>query len=74
MVEVINASKIKLTAAKLYQKKYFHFSGYPGGLKTTYLSELWAKDPASVLRRTVLRMVPRNRLRKEKMKTLTINN
>jgi len=32
-VIVINAEKVRLTGKKLLQKKYYHHSRYPGGLK-----------------------------------------
>jgi large subunit ribosomal protein L13 len=73
-VHVENASKIKLTGKKLDQKKYYHHSGYPGGLKTKTLKELFEKNPAEVLKRAVYNMLPKNKLRKEMMKRLKINN
>ena len=32
-VEVENIKKVKFTGKKLEQKKYYSYSGYPGGLK-----------------------------------------
>ena len=32
-VIIINADKVVLTGRKLDQKKYYHHSGYPGGIK-----------------------------------------
>ena len=34
-VIIINADKVVLTGRKLDQKKYYHHSGYPGGIKET---------------------------------------
>ena len=34
-VIIINAEKVALTGAKLAQKKAYHHSGHPGGLKST---------------------------------------
>lgn len=72
-VVVSNVSAMKITGAKLEQKKYYHYSGYPGGMKTTQLSKLMVQNPADVLRRAVTQMLPSNRLRKSMMKRLSIS-
>ncbi|TSC91022.1 MAG: large subunit ribosomal protein L13 [Parcubacteria group bacterium Gr01-1014_2] len=70
-VVVLNAGKIKLTGRKIDQKKYYHYSGYPGGLRTIKVKDVFEKNPSEVLRRAVLGMLPKNRLRKEMIKNLT---
>ena len=72
IVEVIGINKLKFTGKKLEQKKYYHYSGYPGGLKETKLGDLYKKDPGEVLRRAVREMLPANRLRKGMMRRLII--
>ena len=69
-VVVSNVDKIKFTGRKLEQKKYFHYSGYPGGIRERTMGEIFAKDPKEVLRRAVFGMLPKNRLRKEMIKHL----
>lgn len=71
-IEVINISKIKLTGNKLRTKKYYYFSGYPGGLKVKKISEIMASNPAQVLEKAVIQMLPKNKLRNERMKNLSI--
>jgi len=44
-VVVINASKIKVTGAKLGDKKYTRYSGYPGGLRIRSLQRAQEIDP-----------------------------
>jgi large subunit ribosomal protein L13 len=61
-VIVINASQIKVTGKKLTDKKYYHHSGYLGGLKTRTLEEKMVKDPTDVIRKAVWGMIPHNRL------------
>jgi len=61
-VIVINASKVKLTGNKLADKKYYHHSGFPGGLKETPISDLLAKDPRKVIEAAVKGMLPKNTL------------
>ena len=73
-VIVENAGKIKITGKKLEQKKYYHYSGYPGGLKTKKMGEVFAKNPAEVLYRAVYNMLPKNKLRKRMFKRLKIKN
>lgn len=69
-VEVANASKLRFTGKKLEQKKYYHFSGYPGGLKDKKLKEVFANNPQKVLHKAVYNMLPKNKLRKEFIKRL----
>ena len=69
-VVVSNVDKIKFTGRKLEQKKYYHYSGYPGGIKERKMGEVFAKNPKEVLRRAVFGMLPKNRLRKEMIKNL----
>lgn len=73
-VTVLNASKMKVTGKKLSQKKLRHYSGYPGGLKEKKLQEVMIKDAGEALRHAVMRMLPKNYLRKGMIKRLTIKN
>ncbi len=72
VVEVVNLNRATFTGKKFEQKEYFHFSGYPGGLKTRTLDELWTTNPGFVLKNAVLHMLPNNKLRKERIKRLII--
>lgn len=74
IVEVINVNKIKFTGKKFKKKIYYHHSGYPGGLKKITLEELFKKDPKEVLKRAVFGMLPKNKLRKERIKRLRISS
>lgn len=71
-VVVENAAKLKVTGKKESGKKYFHFSGYPGGMKSTTLGQLLDKHPHMLLRKVVYNMLPKNRLRKNRMARLII--
>lgn len=71
-VTVVNADKITLGGKKSGAKKYFHYSGYPGGMKTVAFSELFKKSPARVLHLAVSRMLPETRLRKKILKRLSV--
>lgn len=73
-VQVVHASKMHLTGKKIDQKKYYRHSMYAQGLKTTTLKTLWQRDPSDVLRRAVSRMLPKNKMRAERMKRLVVKN
>ncbi len=72
-VEISNADKIKITGKKLEQKKYYDHSEYPGGLKTQKMGQRFSVDPGYVIKRTVYRMLPKNKLRANFYKRLTFN-
>ena len=61
-VVVINAAKIKVTGAKLGDKKYTRYSGYPGGLRTRNLQRASEIDPTFPLTNAVKGMLQRNTL------------
>lgn len=63
-VVVINADKIRVTGQKAEQKQYHHFTGYPGGLKSSSLRHSMEKHPEQVVRTAVEGMLPKNRLGK----------
>ena len=74
-VTITNASKMKLTEKRVDQKEFTHYTGYPGGLRTTSMRNMMAtKGIAEVLRKAVDGMIPRNKLRKERMKRVTITD
>lgn len=70
-VVVSNPSKIIITGRKLDQKKLYNHSMYPGGLKIQKMGQTFKKDPAYVIKRTVYRMLPKNKLRDNIYKRLT---
>ena len=72
-VTITNAAALSIGEKKLLQKEYTHYTGYPGGLRTTTLQMLKDKKGIEeVIRKAVDGMIPRNKLRKERMKRLTI--
>ena len=70
-VVVKNIDKMKFTGNKLENKKYFHYTGYLGNLKTKTLKEFLIKrGPKEVLRAAVMGMLAKNKLRSKKIKRL----
>ncbi len=71
-VIVINAEKIKVTGNKLDDKKYYAYSGYPGGLRETPLRQVLARKPARVIEQAVKGMLPDNRMSHKLMGKLKV--
>lgn len=72
IVEVKNIRSLKFTGKKLFQKEYYHYSGFPGGLKTVKIMDLLEKKPAEILKKAVKNMLPNNKLRNNMLKRLII--
>jgi len=71
-VIVVNADKIKVTGNKLYQKKYYRYTGFPGGIRDISLEKLIQKKPEEVIRRSVRGMLPKNKIGRDLLKKLKV--
>lgn len=71
-VVVINAADVRVTGKKRSQKIYYRHSGYPSGLKALTFAQMMAKDPRQVISHAVAGMLPKNKLRKQRLKRLRI--
>ncbi len=71
-IVVINAQKIKVTGKKSSQKVYYHYSGYPGGLKVMPFARLLRRRPERVLEKAVWGMLPHNRLGRKLFRHLNV--
>jgi len=71
-VIIINADKVALTGAKLQQKKAYHHSGYPGGLRATSYTELMAKNPTRAVEKAIRGMLPKNSLARQQLSKLKV--
>lgn len=74
IVRVKNISKLKFSGNKLEQNKYYHHSGFPGGLKEKKLKDAFNNASADVLRRAVKQMLPKIKLRDGMLKRLIVEN
>lgn len=73
-VSIVNAGKLKISEKRGAGTTYIRYTGYPGGLRSQTMSELKTKKGLEeVVRMTVDGMIPRNKLRKERMKRLSIS-
>ncbi len=71
-VVVINAKKVKVTGNKEKKKIYYHYSGYPGGMKEIVYEKLLEKKPTVIIQKAVRGMLPKNKLRSKMLKKLKI--
>lgn len=70
-VVIENVEKMKFSGRKLTTKLYHRFTGYPGGIRSVLLGEVFEKHPDELLRRMVYAMLPKNKLRPHMIKRLT---
>jgi large subunit ribosomal protein L13 len=71
-VVVTNAAKIVFTGKKLKDKMYYHHTGFPKGLRSENLENLFNRRPTEVLKKSVMGMLPKNRLRNLMMKNFYV--
>lgn len=71
-VVVVNASKLVVTGDKMEDKKYYHHSGFPGGIKERSLKEQMVRDPAKPIIDAVTGMLPKNKLVDGRLKRLKV--
>jgi large subunit ribosomal protein L13 len=63
-VVVVNTKFLKVSHPAKWDKKiYYHYSGYPGGIKDVSLREAVSHDPNDVMRKAIYSMLPKNKLR-----------
>ena len=71
-VIVINAAKIRVTGKKETDKKYYHHTGYPGGLKSASFKELMEKDATLAVEKAIKGMLPHNTLGQNQFNKLKV--
>ncbi len=69
---VTNAEKIQLTGKKWDDKKYYHHTGYMGGIKEATAKELLEKHPTDLVLKAVKGMLPKNKLGRAQLKKLKV--
>lgn len=67
VIEISGADKIKITGKKREQRIYYHYSGYPGGLKKKLMKNVTSEF---IILHAVKSMLPANRLLKARMKRI----
>lgn len=61
-VIVTNAEKVELTGRKAIHRLKMRYTEYPGGLKTQTYGQVRERDPETLVKDAVRRMLPKNRL------------
>jgi len=73
-VVVVNASKVNLTGKKWENKAYIRYTGYPGGQRTLTASQLFDKNPSTIIEKSVKGMLPKNKLGAALFRNLYVYN
>ncbi len=71
-VIIVNADKIVLSSNKGDVKMVYRHSGYPGGLKAMTYNEMLRRRPADAVRKSIVGMLPKNRLGRQQARKLKI--
>ena len=61
-IVVVNAEKLRVTGAKTDGKKYYRYTGYPGGIRETTFGKMHARFPNRALEMAVKGMLPKGPL------------
>ena len=72
-VVIINSEKVNLSGNKWSQKNYIRYTGYPGGQRTLNATELFNKNPNTIIEKAVKGMLPKNKLGSKIFKNLHVN-
>jgi len=67
-----NIKDIEISGDKANQKVYYKHAGKLGHLKKKRYSDVFENDPEWIIRHAVRLMLPKNRLRKERLRNLII--
>ena len=71
-IVVVNAEKIRVTGNKARDKKYYHHTGYIGGIKEISFEKLIDKAPERALETAVKGMLPKGPLGRAMLKKLKV--
>ena len=61
-VIIINAEQVVLTGSKWTERKYYRYSGYPGGQKVSTPEDMMKQSPDRLVRKVIKGMLPKNKL------------
>lgn len=71
-VIILNADKIHVTGNRMDQKKYYRYSGFPGGLYNMTLREMMNKFPTRAIKFAVKGMLPKGPLGRDMLGKLKV--
>ena len=61
-IVVVNAERLRVTGTKAESKKYYRYTGYPGGIRETTFGKMHARFPNRALEMAVKGMLPKGPL------------
>ena len=67
-----NVADVIVTGPKMEKKMYYRHTGFPGGLRVLSMEELIKKNPVEPLRKAVVGMLPKNKLRGQRLRRLRL--
>ena len=71
-VVIVNAEKITVTGNKTSDKKYYHHTLYPGGIRETSFDKLIEDKPEEVIKKAIQGMLPSGPLGKKMFSKLKV--
>lgn len=71
-VVVVNAGKVAMTGNKVEDKKYYRYSGFPGGLNETSARRMLEEHPERVVEFAIKGMLPKNSLGRQMYRKLRV--
>lgn len=83
-VIVLNAERVRFSGksvghprhpyftSKMLTRTYEHYSGYPSGRTVMTAADVWERNPETILREAVRRMLPKNKLGRAMLKKLKL--
>lgn len=71
-IVIINAEKVELSGAKWDNKQYVRHTGYPGGQRSRTAREQHARNPISLVEKSVTGMLPKNKLGRALFKNMFV--
>jgi len=71
-VVIVNAEKVNVTGRKRQNKKYYHHTGFPGGLKDSSFEQLIQQNPLAPLEIAIRGMLPKGPLGRKLYKNAKI--
>lgn len=71
-IVIINADKIHVTGKRMTQKRYYRYSGFPGGLRSLTLEQMMEKFPDRALKYAIRGMLPKGPMGRQMLKKLKV--
>jgi len=71
-VIIVNADKVRFSGNKETEKRYYRYSGYPGGLKSRTAKDMRERRPEHLLRHAIKGMLPKGPLGRQMLTKLKV--